>query len=109
MPTLLDVYILYAYHSLMDVIWDPAKARSNLDKHGVSFADVETVFYDPFAISFEDRSAAGENRYVVVGMDGLSRIVVVVYAYRNTVIRLISARKATKSERAAYEAGVRFQ
>ena len=54
LPTLLDVYIQYAYHSLMDVIWDPAKARSNLNKHGVSFADVEPVFYDPFAIRFED-------------------------------------------------------
>ena len=93
----------------MDVIWDPAKARSNLKKHGVSFADMETVFYGPFAISFEDPGSTDENRYVVVGMDALSRVVVVVYAYRNVAVRLISARKATKSEREAYEAGVRFQ
>ena len=92
----------------MDVVWDPAKARSNLKKHGMSFAEVETVFYDPLAISFEDPGLTGENRYVVVGMDALSRVIVAVYAYRNTVIRLISARKATKSERKAYEAGVRF-
>ena len=90
----------------MDVIWDPAKARSNLNKHGVSFADVETVFYDPFAIRFEDIGSTDEDRYVVVGTDALSRVVVAVYAYRDTVIRLISARKATKSERATYEAGV---
>lgn len=93
----------------MDVIWDPAKARSNLKKHGLSFADVETVFYDPFAISLEDAGSTHENRYVVVGMDALSRVVVVVYTYRNVAVRLISARKATKSEREAYEAGVRLQ
>ncbi len=93
----------------MDVIWDPAKARSNLKKHGLSFADVETVFYDPFAISLEDPGSTHENRYVVVGMDALSRVVVVVYTYRNVAVRLISARKATKSEREAYEAGVRLQ
>ena len=92
----------------MDVKWDSAKARSNLNKHGVGFADVETVFYDPFAISFEDSGSTDENRYVVVGTDALSRVIVAVYTYRNTVIRLISARIATKSERAAYEAGVRF-
>lgn len=93
----------------MDVVWDPAKARSNLKKHGVSFADVEPVFYDPFAISLEDPGSTHENRYVVVGMDALSRVVVVVYTYRNVAVRLISARKATKSEREAYEAGVRLQ
>lgn len=93
----------------MDVVWDPAKARSNVKKHGVSFADVETVFYDPFAISLEDPGSTHENRYVVVGMDALSRVVVVVYTYRNVAVRLISARKATKSEREAYEAGVRLQ
>ena len=93
----------------MDVIWDPAKARSNLKKHGLSFADVETVFYDPFAISLEDPGSTHENRYVVVGMDALSRVVVVVYTYRNVAVRLISARKATKSEREAYEAGVRVR
>ena len=65
-------------------MWDPAKARSNLKKHGVSFADVEPVFYDPFALSFEGPGSTDENRYVVVGMDALSRVVVAVYAYRNT-------------------------
>ena len=93
----------------MDVTWDPAKARSNLKKHGVNFADVEAVFYDPFAISFEDPDSMDENRFVVVAMDALSRVVVAVYAYRNTIIRLISARRATKSEREAYEAGVQFR
>ena len=62
----------------MGVIWDPAKAQSNLNKHGVSFADVETVFHDPFAISFEDIGSTDEDRYVVVGTDALSRVVVAV-------------------------------
>ena len=93
----------------MDVIWDPAKARSNLQKHGVSFSDVEMVFYDPYAISFEDLGSYDENRFVVIGMDAISRVVVAVYAYREMSIRLISARKATQSEREKYEAGIRFQ
>lgn len=93
----------------MKVEWDPAKARSNLKKHGVSFSDVESAFYDPYAISFEDPDSKYENRFVVIGSDAISRIVVAVYAYRDTVIRLISARKATRSERKSYEAGIRFQ
>ena len=92
----------------MDVQWDPAKARSNLRKHGVSFSDVETVFYDPFAISFEDSGLKDENRFVAIGMDALSRVVVAVYAYQDRAIRLISARRATKSEREVYEEGIRF-
>ena len=93
----------------MDVVWDPSKTRSNLKKHGVSFSDVEMVFYDPYAISFEDPGSKDENRFVVIGMDAISRVVVAVYTYRDKDIRLISARKATKSEREMYEAGVRFQ
>lgn len=92
----------------MDVIWDPAKARSNLKKHGVSFSDMETVFRDPHAISLEDSDSRFENRFIVIGMDALGRVVVAAYAYQNDAIRLISARKATKSERDVYEEGVRF-
>lgn len=83
----------------MDFEWDPAKARSNLTKHGVSFSDVETAFYDQHAISMPDPGAAAEERFVLVGMDALGTIVVVVYTYRGDSIRIISARRATKSER----------
>ena len=92
----------------MDFEWDPAKARSNLTKHGVSFSDVETAFYDPYAISMPDPGASAEERFILVGTDALGRIVVVVYTYRGNSIRLISARKATKSERKSYEEGIRF-
>ena len=92
----------------MDFEWDPAKARSNLAKHGVSFSDVETAFYDQHAISMPDSGASAEERFILVGMDALGKVVVVVYTYRGNSIRLISARKATKSERKSYEEGIRF-
>ena len=93
----------------MDVVWDSGKARSNLRKHGISFSDAETVFYDRLAVSMEDRNAEGEDRYLTVGSDALNRILVVCYTYRNMKVRLISARRATKFERKAYEERIRFQ
>jgi len=93
----------------MDFEWDPAKARSNLAKHGISFSDVETAFYDQYAISVPDPGASGEERFILVGMDALGTIVVVVYTYRGDSIRIISARRATRSEREGYEEGIRFQ
>ena len=92
----------------MDIEWDPAKARSNLKKHGVSFSDVEIAFSDPHALVLDDDLSEGEERYVLVATDSLGRIDVVVYTYRDSRIRLISARRATKSERNAYEKGIRF-
>ena len=103
----LDKHIYYAYIWLMDFEWDPAKARSNLAEHGVGFSDVETAFYDQHAISMPDPGASAEERFILVGMDALGKIVVV-YTYRGNSIRLISARKATKSERKSYEEGIRF-
>ena len=93
----------------MDVEWDPGKARSSIRKHGISFSDAQTVLYDRLALSMEDRSAEGENRYLTVGSDALNRIIVVCYTYRNMKVRLISARRATKLERNAYEERIRFQ
>lgn len=93
----------------MDVEWDPGKARSNIRKHGISFSDAQTVLYDRLALSMEDRSAEGENRYLTVGSDAMNRIIVVCYTYRNMKVRLISARRATKLERNAYEERIRFQ
>lgn len=93
----------------MDVEWDPGKARVNIRKHGISFSDAQTVLYDRLAISMEDRNAEGENRYLTVGSDALNRIVVVCCTYRNMKVRLISARRATKLERKAYEERIRFQ
>jgi len=92
----------------IEVTWDSVKAKSNRLKHGVFFSDVEPVFYDPNAISFEDRESEGEARYIVIGLDSLTRLLVVVYTYRDNIIRVISARKAGKSEQKVYEKGIRF-
>ncbi len=90
----------------MDVIWDPAKARANLKKHGVSFSDAALALYDPKALTVEDETAIGERRWISVGLDATGRVVVIVYAQRNDKIRLVSARSATKMERRRYESRV---
>ena len=88
------------------IIWDPDKALSNLEKHGVRFSDAEIALFDPNAITVEDETAEGERRYVSVGMDGVGRILVVVYTERDDDIRLISVREATRTERTSYEEGI---
>ena len=90
----------------MDVVWDPDKAKVNLKKHGVRFADAETVLFDPNALTSEDMETEGEQRFVTVGMDALGRILIVVYTYRGEDIRLISARSANRRERMQYEEGI---
>ena len=87
----------------MELAWDPKKAAENLEVHGVRFADTEPVFYDARAITVEDVSAIGEQRFATLGIDGLGRLLVVVYAYRGEAIRVISARKATAREALEYE------
>jgi uncharacterized protein len=82
--------------------WDPDKERRNHRKHGVGFADTFAVFEDPAALTREDEEH-GEERYVTLGMDCLGRLVVVVYTWRGAKIRIISARKANKSEVRQYE------
>ncbi len=90
----------------MEVEWNPAKAASNLQKHGIHFSDAEAVLFDPNAISFEDESAEREQRFVAVGLDHLGCVLVVIYTYRDNNIRLISARPATRRERHSYESGI---
>ncbi len=89
----------------MNYTWDPQKAASNLEKHGIHFADAVGVFEDEQALSMEDLADYGDERFVSVGTDYLGRILTVVFTYRNDEIRIISARKATKKERLAYEKG----
>lgn len=88
----------------MDIEFDPAKARSNLAKHKVSFAHAEQVLSDPMAVTIEDPDAEGEQRFVTLGMDALGRILVVVHSPRESRTRLISARKASKGEVEQYHA-----
>lgn len=93
----------------MNAEWTPAIARSNLAKHGISFADAETVFDDEFAISIPDLGLAAEDRFVAVGADALGRILVVSYTYRRNRIRIISPRRATQTERKDYGKRIRLQ
>jgi uncharacterized protein len=82
--------------------WDKAKAESNRDKHGISFADAVAVFEDEQALTMEDDDP-DEERFITLGRDVLDRILVVVYTYRGELIRIISARKASSRERKHYE------
>ena len=87
----------------MECHWDPVKAKANVKKHGVEFADAVGVFDDPDAITIEDPDSEGEQRFISIGLDVLGRIIVVAYTYQGDDIRLISARKATKKEAKIYE------
>ena len=100
------MHTLYVYSSGVDITWDTNKAEINFKKHGIRFSDAEFVLYDPFAMTMEDHVVAGEKRFVTVGSDAVGRIIAVVYAYRPDSIRLISARKATSTERKQYEKGI---
>lgn len=87
----------------MEVFFDPNKAASNFRKHGVRFADAESVLSDPLALTREDNDAEGEPRFVTIGADTTGKLLVVVFTCRGTGIRLISARPATAKERGVYE------
>jgi uncharacterized protein len=87
----------------MEYEWDSNKAQSNIQKHGIDFADAVSVFADDFATTVVDEHP-DEQRFVTVGMDALGRIIVVVYTWlADSCIRLISARQATIRERLQYE------
>jgi uncharacterized DUF497 family protein len=84
--------------------WDAAKARSNLRKHGVSFEEASTVFYDTLAATGADPDhSAHEDRFVTFGLSSQGRLLVVAHADRNDSIRIITARPATSPERRIYE------
>jgi uncharacterized DUF497 family protein len=86
-------------------VWDPAKARANLLKHGVGFSDAVGVLFDPLAVTKEDTTSTGEQRFVRVGSDYRGRVIVVVHTVES-VSRIISARRATRKERSKYEEGL---
>lgn len=84
--------------------WDDAKAAINVKKHGVSFEEARTVFEDAFAITVLDVDHTdSEERFATIGMSLVSRVLLVIHAERGDRIRMISARKATLSERKEYE------
>jgi uncharacterized DUF497 family protein len=85
--------------------WDPTKARANERRHGVSFEEAQSVFYDDFARQFYDpESSEAEDRFLMLGMSNRARVLLVCHCERSgDVIRIISARKATRNERPYYE------
>ena len=85
--------------------WDARKSTANKRKHGVSFEEAQTVFYDDRAILIEDDDDDEEDRFVLLGISAALRMLVVCHCYReqDSVIRMISARKANRSERKNYE------
>jgi hypothetical protein len=86
--------------------WDASKAARNLRKHQVSFQEASSVFYDPLAVTGDDPDhSEGEERWVTFGMSSAGQLLVVSHTERGEVIRIISARIATQSERPIYEEG----
>ena len=87
--------------------WDPAKEQANRRKHKVSFQEAESVFADEHGRLLDDPDhSEAEERFVLLGLSSRFRVLVVVHTYRGNegVIRIISARRATKAERAYYDA-----
>lgn len=85
--------------------WDSAKAAANNKKHGVSFEEARSVFYDEFAVQFfDDDHSTDEERFLLLGMSTGARLLLVCHCERKAgqVVRIISARKATRRESAFY-------
>lgn len=85
--------------------WDPVKSKVNQDKHGVSFEEAATVFYDERAVEFYDEGhSEWEDRFLLLGISAKLRLLMICHCFRvdESVIRIISARKATKKEAKFY-------
>lgn len=86
--------------------WDENKAAANLTKRGISFEEATTVFDDPLYVDFYDPDhSQEEHRYIIIGESKQGRVLIVSYTERGDVIRPISARRLTPSERKDYEEG----
>jgi len=96
--------------SNLEFIWDNSKAITNQKKHNISFEEAKSCFYDDNAqlLADPDHSRREEERFILLGRSGFSNMLVVSHCYReqNEIIRIISARKATKSEQKQYWEGV---
>lgn len=96
------------YNIIMEILnfeWDPTKNEINKQKHGLSFETAKEVFYDEFAILFDDPDhSIDEDRFLIIGTIRSEQICIVSHCYRNNEnsIRIISARKATKAEKQVY-------
>jgi uncharacterized protein len=88
----------------MEFEWDPLKAAANLNKHGVSFNEAKTVFDNPLAVIFDDNAhSIDEYREIIIGHSQQNRFLLIAFTERSNIIRIISARLATRKERQDYE------
>ena len=105
-------YVYYNYKIIINRLlfeWDENKNRKNIIKHGISFEEASSVFLDDQAILFDDPAHSEfEERFLLIGMSSASNICIVCHCYResDSVIRIISARKATKKEEFRYVKGI---
>lgn len=105
----IDKFPSYNYNIIMDEIvfaWDEHKNETNKKKHGISFEEARTVFYDVEALLIDDpEHSKDEDRFIILGFSNRANLLVVCHCYRasETVIRIISARKATKNEAKQYQ------
>lgn len=92
---------------MIEFEWDRVKAGLNLRKHGISFEEAKSVFFDEYAIQFynDANSQINEDRFLMLGVSHESNILIVCHCERDSgeIIRIISARKATKSEKKFYQ------
>ena len=91
---------------MMQFEWDTKKAAANLKKHGISFEEARSVFYDEFAVQFyDDDHSDNEDRFLMLGLSCESNILLVCHCERDDghTIRIVSARKATQNERKLYK------
>jgi uncharacterized protein len=92
------------YNVDMQFEWDNLKETTNLKKHGISFAEAQTVFENPLAFIFEDEAhSIDEHREIIIGHSQNNRILLISFTERPNAIRIISARLATRKEREDYE------
>lgn len=84
--------------------WDRRKAAGNLSKHGVPFQEAASIFGDPLAWTYPDADhSESESRWITIGLSDSRRVLVVAHTEEDEIIRLISARRATRAERRFYE------
>lgn len=91
---------------MIEFEWNPSKAISNKKKHNVSFEEAQSVFYDDFAVQFYDgENSETEDRFLMLGLSNESKLLLVCHCEKEegNIIRIISARKATKNESKLYK------
>ena len=90
---------------MIEFEWNPAKAAANIKKHRVSFEEAQTIFYDEFAVQFfDEENSQNEERFLLLGLSTGAKLLLVCHCERDSgnIIRIISARNATKRERTFY-------